>query len=242
MKLPEIRVPLKITPCPINEAVIELRFNSAIPEDAIFGLVYSRFKNDFPESNKLPILEIPPSLREQEDLRFQPHYRLTNGGFILQVGPRSISVLCPKEYQGWSKFKEKAMVVFKGCQELGLFKEILRLGIRYINLFPVANIFNKTKIDMNLIGSSIAEHQNVLRTEFNLEQYTIILQVVNCVKFPQDEKGSILDIDLVTSRTDILTNLDEVIEKAHSLEKRLFFGLLKDDFLKEFNPEYDGKS
>lgn len=241
MKLPESRVPLKITPCPINEAVVELRFSAAIPEDAVFGLVYNKFKKDFPNLNKLPILEFPQSFRDQEDLRFQPHYRLSDGGFILQVGPKSISVVCQKEYQGWLKFKDKVMKVFNGCQELGLFKETLRLGIRYINLFPADNIFDETKIDVALTGSNIAEHQNVLRTEFNFEQYTIILHAINCAKLQKDEKGSILDIDLVTTRADITTNLEKIIDEAHGFEKRLFFSLLNDDFLQKFNPQYGKK-
>lgn len=242
MNLPKIKVPLKITPCPIYQAVIELRFNAAVPEDAIFGLVYDKFKNYFPTPNKLPILEMPSSIRDQEDFRFQPHYHLTNEGFILGIGPKSISIICQKEYQGWSKFKDKVMMVFRGCQKLGLFKEILRLGIRYINLFPDDNIFNKTKINIDLTGSSIAEHQNVLRTEFDFEQYTIILHAINCAKFQKDKIGSVIDIDLVTRRADITTNLEKIIEEAHDYEKRLFFSLLNDDFLKKLTPEYGEKS
>jgi uncharacterized protein (TIGR04255 family) len=34
-------MPIKITPCPIVEAIIEIRFTTMLPSEAIFGIIYN---------------------------------------------------------------------------------------------------------------------------------------------------------------------------------------------------------
>ena len=36
-----IRLPEKINPCPILEAIVEIRFDSKVPHEAIFGIIYA---------------------------------------------------------------------------------------------------------------------------------------------------------------------------------------------------------
>ncbi|GAI33293.1 unnamed protein product [marine sediment metagenome] len=52
--------------------------------------------------------------------------------------------------------------------------------------------------------------------------------------------GSIIDIDvyLKENGNTIIDQFDSILKDAHIKEKELFFSLLKEDFLKEFNPEY----
>jgi uncharacterized protein (TIGR04255 family) len=55
--------------------------------------------------------------------------------------------------------------------------------------------------------------------------------------------GSLIDIDtnLEPFPESAKTNFDEfidIIERAHEEEKKLFFSLLEDDYLKSLNPEY----
>ena len=49
-------IPSKIDPCPIKEVAFEIRFTSSIPEDAIFGIVFDQFKEDY--ENKAEALPI----------------------------------------------------------------------------------------------------------------------------------------------------------------------------------------
>ena len=50
-----MKLPVTISPCPIVEAVAEVRFETLVPEDAIFGLVYQTLKTDFPKVETLPV-------------------------------------------------------------------------------------------------------------------------------------------------------------------------------------------
>jgi len=43
------RLPVSINPCPIAEAIFEVRFETTYPGDAIFGIIYNPFKDEFPK-------------------------------------------------------------------------------------------------------------------------------------------------------------------------------------------------
>ena len=73
-------IPTKITPCPIVEVIVELRFEADLPDEAVFGVIYSSFRNETGEIEKLPILQLPEALRSTDpNLIYKPHYRLRKG-------------------------------------------------------------------------------------------------------------------------------------------------------------------
>ncbi len=47
INLDAVKLPKKISPCPILEGIVEFRFESPFPDDAIFGIMYKEFKSDF---------------------------------------------------------------------------------------------------------------------------------------------------------------------------------------------------
>ena len=62
------KLPFSIDPCPILEAIFEIRFESSFPGDAIFGIVYNEFKDEFQEVEQLPVLQLPAAMRDQPQL------------------------------------------------------------------------------------------------------------------------------------------------------------------------------
>lgn len=68
--------PTKITPDPIIDAVVEFRFESEIPPDAILGMLFSVVRNEFSNFKKLPIAKIPEEIRRNDpQLKFAPFYQ-----------------------------------------------------------------------------------------------------------------------------------------------------------------------
>ena len=41
------KLPISISPCPIIEAIFEVRFEASVPGDAISGIIFNEFKNEF---------------------------------------------------------------------------------------------------------------------------------------------------------------------------------------------------
>lgn len=56
----DVVVPSRIFPCPIKEAMVELRFDSNLPaSDMIAGVLYTKFKDIFPRVQNLPAHNLP---------------------------------------------------------------------------------------------------------------------------------------------------------------------------------------
>ena len=73
-ELNKIVLPKKINPCPILESIIELRFSTSFPHDAIFGIIYKEFKDLYPKVEPLPILQLPEIVRrEDKNLLYKPY-------------------------------------------------------------------------------------------------------------------------------------------------------------------------
>jgi len=240
-----MKIPKKITPCPITESIIEIRFDSEIPPDAIFGVVYDSFKEIFPNKPKnLPILQLPSQIRNNDpNLLYKPHYRLSDNTFLFQVGPKSISLINQGEYVGWSVFSPKIKECFQKVKEIQIIKSTKRFGLRYVNFFEELNIYDKINLKLLLNEKSLTSNKIVLRTSLPKEEFICNLRISNDSKMKQDDvekPGSIIDIDVYREEdgSSIIEQFDRILEESHNTEKELFFSSLKEEFLQNFNPEY----
>jgi len=238
-----MKIPQKITPCPIIEAVVEIRFKSKLPSDAIFGIIYNEFKNDYKTLQKLPILQLPEEVRSKDpNLKYQPYYKLITDNFILQIGPHILSLVNIGSYVGWQKFFEKIIETFSRINKLAIISKINRLGIRYINFFEL-NIFEKINLKFYLSDNTFSAQQITFKSTINTGKFLSNLQILNngIITVNNLQKtGSVIDIDTYTQNEnkDIFSTLTNLLNEGHLEEKKLFFTLLTDSFLKNLNPEY----
>lgn len=238
------KIPLKIDPCPIIEAVVDFRFDTKMPADAIFGIIYKSFRDEFSDKvEKLPILQIPEAIRSQDpNFRFQPHYRFQKENYLLQIGPGVINFINQENYLGWNAFYSKIKTSLLKIQGLEFVAKFNRLGIRYINLFPF-DIYDRINLELLMSGARLRSNQTTVRTIIQASNFTTNLQIANNAQIATTKAlktGSVIDIDTYIERDDlpIFSNPDEIIGDAHNEEKRLFFDLLKDDLIAEMNPVY----
>ncbi len=82
-----------------------------------------------------------------------------------------------------------------------------------------------------------------MRTEMADGDFMKVLQLANNVNLTSSfgkKEGSLVDIMCVYNKQEqLLSNIESILERAHQLEKDLFFGLLKSDFLKTLHPIYE---
>ncbi len=225
----------------------EIRFESKpdILPDAIFGMIYGELRSQYPKVEKLPILQIPDEIRFKDPhLKFNAYYKLTGSPFVLQIGPRMLSVGCPGEYIGWDKFYSKILETHSIISGLDLIHKVTRLGIRYINFFTF-DIFENINLRITLCDNTFESEELALNAQIQDGRFTNRLQVANQVTATtpfekKGVKGSIIDIDthLNQGLEDFFHNNKGLLEEGHKVEKKLFFGLLKKEFLLKLNPEY----
>lgn len=238
-------LPKQISPCPINQAVVEIRFNSPLPPDAIFGVVFNKLKDSYNVAERLPILQIPEAVRNEDpNLLFQPHYKLLKDNYVLQVGPKVISLaITDQNYTTWESYYSEIQEVFEKINEIDFISEVLRVGLRFVNFF-IDDIWENININVKIINDEIQSDEIFVRTLLNKGEYKVNLQTGNQLKLEDDKqivrRASVIDIDtfIQGEKIEFFENMSSILESSHTIEKEIFFGLLKEDFLKSLNPEY----
>jgi uncharacterized protein (TIGR04255 family) len=236
-------IPKKITPCPIVDCSIELRFRTSVEPGAVFGIGYSVFKNEYPNVEKMPILNVPEQIRLVDpNMVYQPWYRLRNGGLVLSIGPKRVGLGKAGEYPGWPLFSNHLHRMIETLRGLGIADEIERVGLRYINFFDF-DIFDKIKLVVSINDISVTSNQTLVRVAIPGRRYKSQMHVTNqasVIVEGTNRTGSIIDIDtfLETDLKDFFQNSTSIIEEGHSEEKEVFFSLPKKEFLQTLNPEY----
>ncbi len=231
--------PKSIFPCPIIEAIFEIRFKTSFPPDAIFGLVYNKLRQDFKNVENLPILQLPENLRLVDpNLKYKPYYKVSNEKFIVQIGPDVLSVVSTKEYVGWDEFSSEILRVLDRIEELDIIHKIERIALRYMNFFE-NNVFDNIDLDIKINSNNINYENTVFRTEISDTEFKSTLQIANNI-IVLNRRGSLIDIDTFkeTELDNFLKEKKEIINQIHSSEKQLFFSLLKPSFLDGLNPRF----
>lgn len=239
-----MRLPKKIYPCPIVEAIVEIRFDSALPGEAIFGVIYNQFKDDYPNYTKLPILQLPEAIRSQDpNLIFKPHYKMQKDNFLLQIGPKVFSIVNINEYCGWDCFYKNILKAFGTISESNIVEKVVRFGFRYVNIFEGLDIFEKSNFKAVLNDEPYKNAKADISIELSSGDYIHKFKIINHAKVIVENKsleGSVIDIDISNEKqTDMFfKNMNEIIETCHIEEKKIFFGLLKPSYINSLNPEY----
>lgn len=238
------RLPEKISPCPILEAILEIRFVTGADWALLPGLLYTHIKEHYPKSENLPITELPEEfLRTDPGLTHAPRIRFLGKGFVIQFGPRVISLLTAGEYPGWQAIKEELNWLLDKLKEAAFIHEGERLGMRYIDFFE-HDIFSRLSLDIRSGGEPVTNVEMSFATVFRRERMTARLVLQNGAMVPRGNQmvsGSILDLDvwLGPSDFDVFENAAERFEDAHRCNKEIFFGLLKTEFLDSLAPVYE---
>lgn len=235
-----MKIPSKIVPCPITEAIMEVRFDSKFDEGAVFGIIYNQIKDEFEKTINLPILEIPSSLRKTDpNLLYLPYYRLeskTNKNALIQIGPRVFSVILTNDYTGWDDFRT---LIENGLQKLEkseVVSKITRFALRYVNFFD-ENILSKSNLVIKLNNEQLNGYNTTMRFEIPDGDFLNVLAISNhAIKQEGSEivKGSTIDIDtkIESELPNFFANRKKLLGDCHNTEKKLFSSLLSDDYVK----------
>lgn len=240
-----MKLPKKINPCPVIEAVFEIRFSSSIPGDAVFGSVYSAFKASYPDLVKLPILQMPETVRDNDpNLKYLPHFRLGAGNYFLQVGPKVLSVAISgteNPYSGWGEFYPKIQELISAVYRMNIVESIERVGLRFVNLLP-SEASSNFNIELKVADKTINNSKLNVLVEKVESELTCKYRVVGDSEInigTVSKKGTIIDID-ISSVCNSEMNSSKILKIAKSgrkIAKTQFFEIIG-DYVENLNPEY----
>ena len=241
------KLPVVIDPCPIEEAIFEIRYSSKIPSEARFGMLYGAIGDLFSaDPIPLSILQLPEAIRSQDpNLKYKAHHQFKENNHTINVGPDVLTFSTLNPYCGWKEWSAFFYKILEKIFAINLISRVERIGLRYINRFD-HNIFEKIQCEVKIIDTLLTDESTSLRTEIIDEKFTKILQIGNSITMLKDDKPihcSVIDIDILSNIEDtqkFIKEYNKIVERAHIKEKELFFSLLNESFLEDFNPNYGG--
>ena len=247
--------PIRLEEAPIVEAIVEIRFNSSLPADAVFGIIYAQLQENYPSHKQLPIMQLPDEIRKKEiNLIYQAYYQLTGSGpLVIGIGPRVISIGFAKynvnnivDYPGWTNhMADEASRVIKLALDSLPSINVERLGIRYQDFFKDMNLVDGSQINFNfarrktkslMVKTSIQEN-DMLHGITISDNANINIQNEGQVRI---EFGSLLDIDTSINdfEVDTLSEIKSLLTRVHDANKNLFYEILKKDFVDNLGAVY----
>ena len=236
-------LPRNIERCPIIDALVEIRFETALNPNAVFGLIYGALMNDYPgRVENLPILQVPEVVRINDPaLKFKPLYKIINEEVVIKIGNDMLSISSAIPYIGWEKFKDHISKIIKVVYDKKIINRVSRLGHRYVNFFDF-DILDRITLSFQMTEGYSTESVQIT-TQVQDGDFESTIQFSNTAVFNNrgiQKKGSIIDIDTFRNYegNQFLENIIPEINSAHMAEKNLFFSLLKPEFIKDLNPVY----
>ncbi|MDB5168868.1 MAG: hypothetical protein JWO41_224 [Candidatus Saccharibacteria bacterium] len=228
---------------PIIDAIVEVVFESSLPSQALVGILYQNFSDDFHSIENLPMLQVPEEIRKQNpDLARQPNYRINGHDFTLSLGEGVMYIGCyidrrEKFYPGWDKFGSFANKVTSYCIEDGIFGSVSKVGVRYINFFEESGLFDKTKIDLKVAGSTIVDPKSNIYFEHNEDNKNLKVQLAGEANVNSPNlgslKGAVMDISSSKEGQIEKSEVASLIDSLHTFVEDHFFDIMKPDALPE---------
>lgn len=246
-------IPIKLEPTPIVSAVVEIKFISSVPSEAVFGIMYPLLSKEYKKLNKLPVLQVPNDIRDRDpNLIFAPHYEFYDEikNLKILVGPRVIAIAFHKtennEYPGWTEYiQEEIISIYSKVFTSGFIERINRFAIRYTDFFK-SNVFEHTKYKVSSPeGGNLGLNEKIqFSRNFQEEEFSHNIVISNNAEFifnNKKEYGSIVDIDTYTENIDenFQNDYADILQKCHLLNKNKFFDILEKKYVdSEFNAKY----
>jgi len=229
---------------PIQEAILEIRYEGNYPADALYGVLFEIF-DKFPdrENHALPLLQIPPQLRSVDpSFKYQPYYRAFDNGFAFAIGPHTIVFSALQPYCGWSKWKEFFIPKLEKIEQLKIIRYVERIGFRTLDVFN-GNIFDKINTKFIVNDNIITTSPTTFFTEFDQNGVRVLLNIGNAAFVNgQPTKNSLIDIDCINwfncEADNFFLAFNDSLEKVHKENLQVFFGLLNHNLLTSLNPVY----
>lgn len=239
------RLPSRIDPCPIVEAIFEARFVSPQPWATMPGLLFAQIRNRYPEQKSLPVSQMPEEMRRQDpNLIILPLMQFLSESFLIQLGPRVVSLVTkPNAYPGWQAIEKELKWLLERLKEAGFVAETERISARYVDFFQ-GDVFKAFRLGLQINDKPLRGAQTDITTFLKRGSLSVRLQATNAAIVATKDgptAGSVLDIDAWFGPldADIFGNGLERFAEAHYAIKGMFFGLIKPGFLSKLNPAYE---
>ncbi len=230
---------------PLYSVILEIRFTSQVPDEAVPGLLYSKLLADGVsiQSESLPVSQLPLALRQQDpNLKFAPTQQFSLLDQTINIGSNVLSLeanngLKEKSYPGWDAFSSQFEALLG---KLNFISEIERIGLRYVNFFQEEDLLSELNVELTTGWESRgAEAGSTIIFSVQEEQMKSKVTIA-CDATIEDKsgkrEGQVIDVD---TYIDVPTPIEDVLARvhaAHALTKKIFYSLPKQSLMDKMSP------
>jgi uncharacterized protein (TIGR04255 family) len=247
-----LKIPKRISPDSIREAIVEVKYFSVLPFDVLLGMFFNALDETYYYANRQPTVSGGNN----------PHHLIIGQGIqhifyndkiSILTSPGSIVFTCVNgKYLGWEAYypeiiKALDVLIFKNTS--AKITKCTRIGVRYISEYPKQVLSDCLKIDFTFGMPEVQSDTYVFRTEFMFQSAKVILTLQNRLPIVQNKEDgtgteiiptSSIDVDVILENLELADDKEvySYINIAHTTEKTVFFKMMKEEFLSKLNPEY----
>lgn len=244
-------IPSKLNKDPIIEALFEIRFQSTVKavSNLLPAFLYTELKKDFEAPERLPIADFPEELIALDpNLKYQPRLRMRGSKFSMLIGDSSIVLSCPRPYVGWKEYKKMLTSLLLIIKNTNLVSGVERFSFKYVNVLEADKVdeqFSLVKFVSKIGPYDLTKHLTSTKSEIREGGLINIIEMQSnaVVTLPNSKdtiKGLLLNVDTINDTPGkFWDESDQLIENAHSMEKKMFFCFLPDEVIKKFGAVYD---
>ncbi len=238
---------------PLIEALCEIRFKSAFENVGaiLLGPVFKKFHGPNQKFEQTAFPQLPAQLTSQipalANIAYTPRFRLSGDGRAIAVGDCIVAVSL-QQYSGWANLKSFLGEVWTEVATLGLNLEIERISTKYVNLLEgigPGDLTRSLNVVFTIGQTQQGEHKSLfLREERQIDDCTVVTQIISPATvntgIKSGRSGLILDIDVI--KYGPIDNFNSAwtdeFETVHAIAERTFFGLLTEEALSGYDPQY----
>jgi uncharacterized protein (TIGR04255 family) len=248
-----MQLPKRITPDSITEAVVEVQYLSHTSFEVLIGIFYQAFDKSYTYTNRpinpSNVLPSSPATRNQEiTIKFGTQSIIYNQKVSISFLPNAFVFNCLNQYIGWHDYRPEIDRALKILWSTGQIEKWTRVGLRYVTQYPQKDLKDCIKFNFTFGFPEVQSVTTAFKSEFEYKEFRVVLNLHDKLpivrqqtgKHPEVTPSSVIDIDVIADRLSLesLDDLLNVIDDTHLKEKEVYFGMLKDEFLKTLNPEY----
>jgi len=225
-----MNLPTKISPDRLRDSIIEIAFQPNMPEAVIGGVLYQSMSDRYTFINVSEMYREYLFIDDNTGVSFSlDEFNVITFNFFTDF------------YPGWAKYFSAVEMILGDIEKTGAFLTCNHLGLRYISDYEGIGLGDITKFNFTFGMPQTTSNSFQFSSEFKFDKFRVNLSLSHNFTESEDpsEKRSIIDID-VQKKVSInkMSVLIEEIERAHKIQKRIFFSTLNENFLKTLNPEY----
>jgi uncharacterized protein (TIGR04255 family) len=245
-------LPKKLNPDTLKDTLIEIRYMQGIPQELMLGFVSGILQPLGYQYLPVPNQNINIALNNNQQIAFG--LGSDSGGFFLKddvriqfVADQIIFNCLADKYVGWEKYFQVISDIISDLFDKEVIKDFNRVSIRYISEFKNIDIYQVIKGTIDISEAGLKLDNSILRLVDESDNFKTYVTLTNKAKrislSPQAPKiieASLIDVNVYEKFNPVsdLDMLKNKLNRIHTKQKEVFFGLISNDFLDKLNPEY----